>query len=68
MHYLQGRFPENGSVAVVTVLAPAAPAEGEAELEERRDVVGADSLQVDGEWGCPTGLPYEGAVLCREER
>ncbi|KAF2976181.1 hypothetical protein EK904_010212, partial [Melospiza melodia maxima] len=49
------------------ILAPAASAKGEAELEECRDVVGANSLQADGEWGCPTGLPYEGAILCQEE-
>lgn len=67
-HYLQGRLPESDSVAVVTLLAPAASAKGEAELEECRDVVGPNSLQVDGEWGYPAGLPYQGAILCREER
>lgn len=67
-HYLQGGLPESDSVAVVTLLAPAASAKGEVELQECRDVVGPNSLQVDGEWGYPTGLPYQGAILCQEER
>lgn len=65
-HYLQGGLPESDSVAVVTLLAPAASAKGEAELQECRDIVGSNSLQVDGEWGYPTGLPYQGAILCRK--
>lgn len=67
-HYLQGGPPEGDGVIVVALLAPAAAAKGEAELEEGGEVVGPDSLQVDGEWGCPVGLPRQGAVLCRGER
>lgn len=67
-HYLQGRLPEGDSVAVVTLLAPAAAAKGEVELQEGREVVGSNGLQVDGERGCPTGLPCQGATLCQGER
>lgn len=67
-HYLQGRLLDSDSVAIVTLLAPAASAKGEAELEECRDVVGPNSLQVDGEWGYSAGLPYQGAIFCQENR
>ena len=67
-HYLQGGPPKGDSVAVVALLAPAAAAKGEVELEQGREVVGPDSLQVDGERGSPTGLPCQGAALCRGER
>lgn len=67
-YYLQGRLLDSDSVAIVTLLAPAASAKDEAELEECRDVVGPNSLQVDGEWGYPVGLPDQCAILCQEER
>lgn len=66
--YLQRGRPEDDGVAVVALLAPAAVAKGEAELEEGRDVVGPDSLQVDGERGRPTGVPRQGAALCHGGR
>jgi len=65
--YLQGGPPEGDSIAVVTLLAPAAAAKGEAELEEGREVVRPNSLQVDGERGRPKGFPCQGAALCRGE-
>lgn len=67
-YYLQGGPPEGDSVAVVALLAPAAAAKGEVELEEGGEVVGPNSLQVDGERGRPVGLPCQGAALCRGER
>lgn len=66
--YLQGGAIDGGRVVVVALVARAAAAEGEAELEEGGEVLGAHGLQGDAERGRPAGLPRQGAVLYMSQR
>lgn len=66
--YLQRGAVDGGRVVVVALAARAAAAEGEAELEQGGEVLGAHGLQGDAERGRPAGLPRQGAVLCGGRR